>query len=118
MINEIVAQLKTGRVVNVVPYGMANLPSPPYIVVKPIRDPLGRGRMFEIYVHFSPGQVNDLEDYLFNDVSNLLDNFQSETRHGNTNKIYTEQEYQDIIISNDDKTISMMRPYLMPSKLF
>lgn len=118
MTDKIVAQLKTGKITNVVPYGSRNLPSPPYIVVKPIRDPLGRGRMFEIYVHFSPGQINDLEDYLFNDVGVLLDGFESETRHTNNNKLYTEQEYQDIITQNDDKTISMMRPYLMPSILF
>jgi len=116
--SKIVEQLKTGRVKNVVPFGSKNLPEPPYIVVKPESDPLGRGRAYRIIVHMSPGQNIFLEDYVRNDISVLLDDFAATTRNGNYNKIYTEQEYDDIIIQNDDKTISMGRIFLLPSKIF
>jgi len=43
MITKIVAQLKTGSVKNVVPFGMGSLPAPPYTVVKGERDPTGQG---------------------------------------------------------------------------
>lgn len=118
MITKIIQQLKTGKIKNVVPYGSKNLPAPPYIVVKPERDLLDRGRAFKINVHMSPGQQIFLEDYLWNDLSVLLDNFGTTTRHGNYNKIYTENDYDDIIVQNDDKSISMGRIFLMPSKIF
>jgi hypothetical protein len=117
MLTKIVAHLKTGSISNVVPFG-SQLPAPPYIVVKPERDILNRGRLFKIIVHMSPGQQIFLEDYVFNDLSILLDDFASETRHRNFNELLNENEYDDIVVSNDDGTISMGRYFLMPSMIF
>jgi len=118
LIDKIVAKLKTGTIKNVVPFGHGATPQPPYIVVKPERDSLDRGRVYRIIVHMLPGQNIFLEDYVMKDISDLLDNFGSTTRHGNYNVLETLQEYYDIITNNDDKTISMERSFLLPSKLF
>lgn len=118
MIDKIVAQLKTGTITNVIPYGSPVGNNTPYIVVRPERDPLNNGTTYRIIVHMTPGQQIFLEDYVRKDVSDLLDNFGSATRHGNYNKLETLDDYNDIIIDNDDGTISMERSFLLPSKLF
>ena len=118
MITKIIEQLKTGRVKNVVPYGTHPLPAPPYVVVRTEADGLGRGRIFRIFAHFIPGQIIFLEDYIQNDLTLLLRDFEVVSRHGNRNRLFTEQDYSDIIANNDDGTISMERRFLMPSKFF
>lgn len=118
MLTKIIEQLKTGTIKNVVAFGAASLPAPPYIVVKPEKDLLGRGRAFLINVHMLPGQHIFLEDYVFTTLSQLLNDFKSGTRHGNYQQILNENDYDDIIISNDDGTISMGRRFLMPSIIF
>lgn len=117
MIDKIIAQLKTGTIKNVVPFGYGSRPAPPYIVVSQMTDPIGRGIVYRIHVHMMPGQNLDLMDYTIEDISTLLDGFEATTRHANTNTI----ERGDInyrILSNDDETISMSRDYLMPSIAF
>lgn len=118
MITKIVEQLKTGSIKNVVQYGVEQLPAPPYVVVKPERDPLTRGRMYRIIVHYLPGQNTWLEDYIINDLTDLLDNFSAESRHGNYNTLLTENDYTDIVIDNDDGSISMERTFLLPTRIF
>lgn len=118
MITKIVAQLKTGKIKNVVPFGSGNLPAPPYAVVKMENDGLGRGRMVRIIGHMLPGQQTFLEDYMFNDVSVLLDGLKMISRHGNRNILETENEYTDIVANNDDGTISMERRFILPSRIF
>lgn len=117
MLAAVITKLKTGSISNVVPYGSAR-PAPPYVVVRPEQDPLNRGRVFRIIAHYNPGQQAWLEDYIFNEVKNLLDNYTAETRHENDNQLLTEDEYNDIIVDNDDGTISMERRFLMPSRNF
>jgi hypothetical protein len=114
VITKIVERLKTGSIKRVVPYGVKILPEPPYVVVKPEKDPVGRGRLFRVIAHFFPGQNIMLEDYVFNEVFNLLDNFASINRHNSYNKLSTENNYIDTIVDNDDGTISMEREFLLP----
>ena len=118
MLDKIIAQLKTGRITNVVPYGSANTPAPPYIVVRPEADGLGRGTVYRIFVHMIPGQQIFLDDFVRGDLTDLLSDFHSTTRHGGYNRLFTEQQYGDIVVSNDDGTISMERRFLMPSMMF
>lgn len=118
MITKIVARLKTGTIKNVVPFGGANTPAPPYIVVRPEADGLGRGRIFRIFIHMQPGQQTFLEDYAFKTVPDLLSNYATEDRHGNHNKVLQEYEYTDIITNNDDGTISMEMHFLVPQVFF
>lgn len=117
MIGAIITQLKTGSIKNVVNYGSAR-PEPPYVVVRRENDAFGRGQIFWIFAHYSPGQQAWLEDYCFDEVITLLDNFATQTRQGNDNQLSIEQDYQDIVVDNDDGTISMGRRFLMPSRTF
>lgn len=118
MITKIIERLKTGRIKNVVAYGIEQLPAPPYVIVRPESDPLNRGRRYRIIIHMNPGQQTFLEDYLFNDLSDLLDDFSATSRHNNYNILLAENEYVDTIISNSDRTISMERIFLLPSRIF
>lgn len=114
MITKIVDRLKTGRITNVVAYGQEQGLNPPYVVVKPEVDPLGNGRIFRVITHMLPGQQIFLEDYTFNELFDLLNKFYITDRHGNHNILLTRNEFTDIIIGNDDKTISMERVFFAP----
>lgn len=118
MITKIVAQLKTGKVKNVVPFGVASLPAPPYVVVKQERDPTENGTIYRIIAHYAPGQVTFLEDYIQKDIPDLLDGFKTLTRHGNYQKIEITDEWSGLVPDNDDQTISMEKVFLVPGKRF
>lgn len=118
MLDKIVAQLKTGTIINVVPYGGSSLPEPPYIVVRPEKDTLNRGIIYRIFVHMNPNNQFDLIDYVNNDLSVLLTDFFSETRNGGHQTLFMENDFVDLTVSNDDGTISRERRFLMPSLLF
>ena len=117
MFTVIVARLKTGSIPDVVAFGTSTLPAPPYVVVKPERDALGRGRAFRIVPHAEPDQQVFLEDYLREELSTLLDGYTAESRLGNRNQVYSENDWSDIIGNNDDGTISMERVFLVPSRI-
>jgi hypothetical protein len=93
------------------------MPNAPYVVVKPEKDPLGRGRIFRVIPHFPPGSQIDLEAYTFEELSTLLDDYQTDSRNGNTNDVLSEQEWTDYVSNNDDGTISMERVFLVPMML-
>lgn len=118
MLAKIKEQLETGKINRVVIFGQDVRPEPPYIVIKPERDPIGRGRTIRIIIHVIPGQQLFLDDYARNDIENLLYGFKGLSRHNNYNKLLTENDYTDIITENDDKTISMERVFLLPSMSF
>lgn len=117
MTGAVIEKLKEGSIKNVVLYGSAR-PAPPYVVVRPERDPLDRGRVYRVIAHYNPGQQAWLEDYILGEVITLLDDLAGESRHGNDNLLFTEADYTDIIVDNDDGTISMERRFLMPSRVF
>jgi hypothetical protein len=117
MITKIVAQLKTGSVKNVYPFGMMEeYPISPYVVVKPESAP-GGIRNYRIIAHFPPDYITDLEDYAFNEISVLLEDFEATDRHGNTVRLFDAEQFTDILSVSDDKTISMERVYFTPSRL-
>lgn len=118
MLTKIVEQLKTGSITNVIPFGTVPLPAPPYVVVKPERDTIGRGRAFRVIVHMQPGQNIFLEDYVRETLVTLLSEFVAASRHGNINQLDYGDEWSDIIMGNDDGTIAMERVFLMPSLIF
>jgi hypothetical protein len=115
MTTRIVERLKTGSVKNVVPFGIATMPAAPYVVVKP--ESVVGERSFLIIAHFKAGQNILLEDYIFNEVSELLKNFVTTDRHGNNVRIKDADKYTDIVVENDDSTISMERIFYVPSRL-
>ena len=115
MTTRIVERLKTGSVKNVVQFGIATMPAAPYVVVKP--EASGNGRNFLVIAHFKAGQNILLENYIFNEVSTLLKNFVTTDRHGNNVRIKDAEKYTDIVVENDDSTISMERVFYVPSRL-
>lgn len=118
MLTKIIEQLKKGKIKRVYPYGFKRDPGTPYIVVKPEKDPLLRGRVFKIIIHFDPGQNILLEDYTRKDVPTLLNEFTTTTRNGNILRLERTEDYEDIIIGNDDGTIAMECSFLQPGMLF
>lgn len=114
MLTKIIEELKTLSISNVVPFGVTNLPNPPYTVVKPEKDPTDRGKLFRVIAHFLPGQNIFLEDYIKGEVPAALNKFTAVDRNGNTNHIKLD-DWNDIVIENNDSTISMEVIFLMPS---
>jgi len=117
MIDKIVAQLKTGRIKNVIPFGDP-ITAPPYIVVRGVKDIAGRGTQIIVTTHMKPGQQNFLEDYCTKDIATLLEDFKSATRNGNYNLLLQENMSEGIMVNNSDGTISMERWFLLPSLIF
>lgn len=122
MITKIIEQLNTGKVKNNYRFGTSFNPKVPYNVVRKENDGLGRGIIFRVFSHFSPGQDLFLDDYADNDLIELLDGFGATDRHGNYNELEIlrngEQPIQDIVTNNSDGTISKERRFLMPSMIF
>ena len=73
--------------------------------------------MFRIIAHAEPDQQTFLADYLFTELSTLLDGYTAATRLGNYNQVLSDGEWGDLIGNNDDGTISMERTFLVPSRL-
>lgn len=118
MITAIVTKLKTGKVKTVIRYGQDMGASIPYVVIRIEKDPLERGQIIRIIGHYAPGQDLFLDDYMDNDVIELLDGFSGVDRFGNKNILRVLNDYTGIVIDNDDGTISKERRFLMPSLTF
>jgi len=118
MITAIVTKLKTGTVKNVIRYGQNMGAKAPYIVVRIEKDGLDRGQIVRITGHYDPGQDLFLDEYMDNDVIELLDGFMGVDRFGNHNTLRVLNDYTGINEDNDDSTISKERRFLMPSLTF
>lgn len=119
MITKIVAALNTGfPSVKCVAFGHAGKKQAPYCVVK--QEEHIRGTGYRIIAHFNKGQQTYLEDYIRGTVSNILDDFDTQDRHGNNQRLF--YDYDDplprLIVNNDDDTISMERVYYKPDIFF
>lgn len=111
MLPKIVAKLNKGSIKNVVPFGVASA-AKPYVVVKPeSRDGM---RLFRIIAHMIPGQQSALEEYVFNEISELIVGWSSDDRFGNHFTIMDTGEWTDLVTTNDDSTISMERLLYVP----
>jgi hypothetical protein len=110
----IVKRLRTGKIKNVVEFGTPPTSSP-YIVVKFERVPGGRN--VRVIVHYEQGYGKDLERYIFKDLSLLLRNWKGMDSCGNTFKVKETDEYTDVVVTNDDTTISMERVFYVPLRL-
>jgi len=116
---EIIERLKTSSIKNVVSFGNDGLIAPPYIVVCPRKDPLRRGRLYCITVHYKKNQQDWLEKYFWKELQLLLNGYSVVTVNGNTLRLEDRMEdYTDIIMGNDDGTISMDGIWLMPSNKY
>lgn len=111
MLTKIIERLQTGSISNVVKFG-EQLPSSPYVCVKPEVNPIGR--QFRIIVHFDLGNDDLLDLYIFNELPELLSNWSYTDQYGNYVTVKDAKEYTDIVADNDDSTISMERVFYIP----
>jgi hypothetical protein len=115
----IIAQLKTGSITNVYPRGSTIInPSPPYVIVwgpelipQSGNEDRGKNQYF-ISVHFPKGFVNQLEDYIYNEVVSLLNNFRGVMRDGRQATLKISGAPSNLIEGNDDNTISKERIFI------
>lgn len=118
MIAAIIDRLKTGRITNVVPYGSAPMPEPPYVVVK-VEDQFNGYVGYRIITHMMPGQQLFLDDYVREDLSDLLSFYECDDRHGAHHRLDGGfEEGNETYTNNDDGTISKERVFLEPSIKF
>jgi len=114
MLTKIIERLQTGSISNVVQFG-AQLPSSPYVCVKPEVGVVGRD--LRIIVHYDQGNNSALENYIFNELSTLLKDFEYTDANGNDVMVKDAGSYTDIAATNDDLTISMERLFYLPLRL-
>lgn len=119
MITAIINRLKTGTITTVIPRGtnLVNI-TPPYVVVwgpelipSPGDEDRGKNQYF-ISAHFSRGYVNQLDDYIYNEVVDLLDKYRATMRDGRIATLYISGAPSNIIEGNDDETISKERTFI------
>ena len=75
LINKIIKLLKAGSIPSVVLFGDTDImPEPPYVVVKPETGAIEGTRQFRIIVHHRQGMFDELEKYVFKELTSLLIN--------------------------------------------
>ena len=121
MILEIVEQLKTGDLTNVIPFGQSVPDAAPYVVVKPESHPSGRGiRIIVCYpVGTALSKISGVirtpqDDYVYTELPTLLSGFEFVNNHGETMSVVDTGEIVDVGVVNDDNTISMERLFYIP----
>lgn len=115
MIDKVVLKLKTGIVKNVVEFGTGPGASIPYVVVKGEKSVGGRG--VRVIAHFAKDYQHDMEDYMHY-VIKTLSYAMFTSRSGCVNQLSGLIDYTDVVVVNDDSTISMEALFLMPTKSF
>lgn len=113
MINAIIDILNTTSITNNIEYGDADLPDAPYNVVRSTRHPVC-GTRITIFTHDTPGRQEYIRQYV-RALKPLLHNVEIITALGSVNKLLVEESYNDIVINNDDGTISMERQFMAPT---
>jgi hypothetical protein len=119
LITAIIDKLKTGTIQNVYPRGsIAVNPQPPYVVVwgpelipQPGYESRGKNQYF-ISVHFSRGCINELDDYIYNEIVDLLNEQVLVMRDLRKAKLQISGAPSNLIEGNDDNTISKERVFI------
>jgi len=119
LIKAIITQLKTGSLTRVYPKG-SNIVTPiaPYIFVwgpafisQGGNDGMGQNQ-YMISVHYQKGFINQLDDYIYNELLTLLHKKKMITRDLRTVTLYLNGSVSEIIEGNKDGTISKERDIL------
>ena len=122
MVDKIIEQIENycasvSKPVTAVEFGAAELPAPPYVVVKQERAINGTG--FRIIAHFQPGQQKALRQFVRGSLGDALDGFAATNDNGNYNVLQSDWDsVPDTLILNDDNTISLERLYYMGDRLY
>jgi hypothetical protein len=112
----IIAKLKEGTVKSVALFsdGM-ELPPPPYVVVKPESGMIPGTRQYRIIAHTEQGRLDELENYIFTELPELLLNARLEDEEGRAYKLHG-GDWSDVR-PEQDGTICMERVFYIPFKL-
>lgn len=112
MITAIETILKTGSISRVFPKGNNQVnPNPPYVILwgPELISQIGESNrgldVYYISAHFNPGYTDDLDDYIYNEIRELLSGQILTTRDLRSLKVHFEGAPSDII-DNADSTIS------------
>ena len=119
VIDRIIAySLSVGKPVACVEFGEANLPAPPYVVVREEQNINGTG--IRINAHFAPGQQKYLKAFMRTTIGEALNDFGATNSDGNYNRLSSDitQVLGSIVTNNDDGTISLDRLYTMGDILY
>lgn len=120
MIQEIVNRLKTGTIKSVIKFGN-NIPTPPYVVVKPETYEGNRG--VRVIAHFAKGSdemyirgvvKTPMDDYVLTELVDLLSEYEFTDNHGLKQIVKDTNEITDISAVSDDNTVSMERLFVIP----
>lgn len=119
MLSAIITQLKTGSITTVLPRGAVTTnPQPPYVIVWgpeliPQAGDEDRGKnQYFIAAHFARGFVNELDDYVYNELVDLLDEEVLIMRDLRKAKLRISGAPSNLIEGNDDNTISKERTFI------
>jgi hypothetical protein len=123
LLTKIIERLQTGSITNVFAFGFFQNVSSPYVCLKPEIYPSGRG--LRVITHYDLGNTVEennanrcaLENYIFNELSMLLKDYEYTDANGNYVEVKDAGEYTDIVADNDDSTISMERLFYLPLRL-
>ena len=109
--------LSQSKPVTAIEFGAAELPAPPYVVVKQGRDP--SGLEFLIIGHFKPGQQSALRAFMRTTIGQALDGFSATSDSGQYNELKSDFDATPgpIVNTNDDNTISLERSYYMGDRM-
>jgi len=116
MIAEIITQLKTGAISNVIPFGSATPSTTPYVVVKP--ETYTKGRGLRIILHYKQGAnmyvsggvtYTPMDDYIYNVLPGLLSEWTMTNNHGESITVHDTGEITVITAVSDDNTVAMER---------
>ena len=119
MLTAIIDQLKTGSISTVLPRGaITTNPQPPYVIVwgpeligQPGDEDRGKNQYF-ISVHYARGYINQLNDYIYNEIVSLLNEQRLTTRDLRKATLKISGAPSNLIEGNDDNTISKERVFI------
>jgi hypothetical protein len=118
MITAIINRLKTGSIKRVVLFGDSDrIPEPPYVVVKSEKGPI-QNRYIRLIIHRNQGEQDLLENYVFNELTDLLGkHVWLTTQNGGRFRLLNGEIWSEPILGNDDGTIAMERIFILPYRL-
>ena len=112
--NLIINKLKTGTIENVILFSdVDTFPEPPYVVVKTESGIMPNTRNYRIITHMQKGQADELEDYAFKELDDLLLSDYLIDDEGGRYKLYS-NGYTDVTAEKEDNSYFMERIFYTP----
>jgi len=117
LVNKIIEILKTGSIKNIVLFGDGmKIPPTPYVVIKPETGSIPGTRQFRFFVHMEQGRQEELDNYLFTELAELLLKEKIKDDENKLHILYS-GEWFDVRADEQEKTICMERIFYFPFNL-